>query len=514
MKKRGDSELVAEILLIVIVIMLISIVLYFFLGYLKEKEDRINIQRGLNNEKLDINDVEFDDLQKLTLVLGKGAGGQDLYNRTNQSVSRMNITVVRLVNQTNVTHINTTMVTFVNQTNVTHTNITMVTFVNETNVTNSTIIYVPNSTIINGSNADIVTVNDVSGSMSPAYGQGDKIGELKNASRDFVSRTLNGTTNSVGLVAYETSIVGLWSTSLTNNSAVLISRINSWSTLGATCICCGIIRGIDYLKTSTRTKIMIVLSDGGANQVCSYFSPELSGNPPSAAGTSCSTGANDACDDAINATKSGFIDYGIITYSIGFGTAASVDSVTLRNISRVGNGTYYFSNLTGLSEVFEKIQQNITWMEGINISFNQTVNVTWTEQVNVSWNESVTVTWIDQVNVSWNESVTTEWIEQINETINETVEIEIYTPETSYDYLKIVFYAGGKSFSKRENVSAVPGPHETKEVQITLEPSWGITTNDLTKIEIFAVALTESGKEVISSAPIAIWEKESLYTQK
>jgi len=500
MRKKGDSELIAEILLIVIVIMIIFFILYFFLGYLEEKEERMRIQNNLNDpgNKLDIDDLNLVDNQKLTLVLGAGEGGHYLANRTNKTVSHMNITMVRLVNQTNITHS-----MLVNVTNSTMVNVTNSTLVN---VTNSTIIYVPNSTLVNGSNADIVTVNDVSGSMDPDYGQGDKISELRNASKEFVQKILNGTNNQVGLVAYHQYVENSWSNPLTNNTGLLLSKINSWTPLGSTCICCGIERGISYLSASTRTKIMIVLSDGGANEECSYWSPELSGSPPSSSVGNCGTWSNDACDDAINYTKSGFIDHGILTYSIGFGTVSSVDSVTLKNISLVGNGSYYFSNLNELSDIFANITQNITWMEGINVSFNQTINVTFNQTINVSW--------LQEINVSWNETVNITWIEQINETINETVEIEIYAPEIAYDYLKIVFYAPGKSCSQKENISAVPGPHETTEVNVTLSPSCGMTTDQLTKIEIYAVALTSEGEEIISSAPIAVWEKAGLYARK
>jgi len=252
------------------------------------------------------------------------------------------------------------------------------------------------------------------------------------------------------------------------------------------------------------------MSDGGANKVCNaYVSPELSGVPPCAPSGGCpwwgsgndycNFNPNDACDDAIYTTQRAFKNQGIITYTIGFGSNSSmIDNVTLINISKVGNGTYYYANLTGLADAFNKIQWEINT----------------TTEVNITWNETVLVNWTEQVNVTWNETIITTWIEQKNETINETIEIEIYTPIVSYDYLKIVFYAGGKSFSKKENVSSIPGPHETREVNITLDPSWSITTNDLTKIEIYAVAITEGGEEVISQEPIAVWEKESMYTRK
>jgi hypothetical protein len=58
----------------------------------------------------------------------------------------------------------------------------------------------------------------------------------------------------------------------------------------------------------------------------------------------------------------------------------------------------------------------------------------------------------------------------------------------------------------------MPAPLEKKDIPIDIDDEgWPITTADITKIEIYAVAITESGKEVISPAPISIWEKPSLY---
>jgi len=463
MKKKGASELISEILLIVLVVMILAFVLYFLLGYLEERREIINLQNDLNNEELDISDVELNDSLTLTLVLGKGPGGQNITGRSQKNVSyNISITV-----ETNITK------------NVTNSTIVL--------IPNSTTVYVSNSTIVNGSNADIVTVNDVSGSMI----DDDKIGELKKALKVFINRTLNGTNNQIGLAAYRTGVVGAFCSPLSNNGLALMNLVDTWTASSSTCICCGIDRARTYLAGSTRTKIVIVLSDGAANVNCPYWSPELSGFTTAAgAGGGCTTAANDACDDAINTTKSAFVNEGIITYSIGFGTASDIDETTLRNISIVGNGSYYFSNLTGLEEVFKKIQENISWMEGVNISWNETLNVSWNETVNVSWSELVT------------------------QTVNKTIEVEMYAPEVFYDYLKIVFYAGGRSFVQKKDISAVPNPLESKEIDITLDPSWGITTADLTKIEIYTVALTETGKEIISSRPIAVWEKPSLYTSR
>lgn len=87
-----------------------------------------------------------------------------------------------------------------------------------------------------------------------------------------------------------------------------------------------------------RSRSMIVMSDGQANQECG-----LTGN---------------AKEDAINASCIAFSDYNITVYTVGFGTDA--DSATLTDMAQCGNGTAYSSSdITQLGALYQQIAQDI-----------------------------------------------------------------------------------------------------------------------------------------------------------
>jgi len=81
-----------------------------------------------------------------------------------------------------------------------------------------------------------------------------------------------------------------------------------------------------------------------------------------------------------------------------------------------------------------------------------------------------------------------------------------------YNYVKITVYAKGTSYSTTRPYSDMPAPLEEGDIPIDIDvEGWPITNSDITKIELYAVAITEGGKEIISQAPIAVWERPSSY---
>ncbi len=487
MKKKGDSEIIAILLLILIVIFIMSLLIFFVMKFLNQQEAEIEIQSELQDIDLNIDDIEFDstDNQKMTLVLSKGQGSQILINLSEQNYS-YNVTFVNVT--TNITWVlNSTLINVTNSTMVNVTNSTMV------NVTNSSIIMVPNSTIINGSSADIVLVSDVSGSMG--WGTPVPIEESKDAAKDFIDSVLNNTgnlnDNKIGLVAYDNFIRNTTWTNfshiLSNDSNSLKNTIDRWEDLGATCICCGVLGAINYLGDSSRTKVMIVMTDGESNKLCTDFG--LIGN---------------AKDQAIQAAERAFDTYGIVVHTVGFGSHWSFDELTLQKMADAGNGSYYLAETGNLSDIYYQIQQNITWMDPVNISFNQSVHLTWS-------NETINETFLQEVNVSWIDNINVTWWEQINETINETVTVEIFESQEFYATLKVLFYTdSGDTYTKYVNISDLPSPLETKEIELDLS-DLPITTDDVKRVAIYSVIYRE-GKEIISREPIALWERPSLYS--
>jgi len=325
------------------------------------------------------------------------------------------------------------------------------TYINITQTVNTTTTYETTGSFVNVS---VVSVADISGSMA-SY---NKIGELRDATRPFINSMLNHTGNKVGLVAYSRTVLDTVQEDhcheLSDDNNSLISTVNAWTYHSQTCICCGINKATEYLQNEEEGsyRVMIVMSDGQANIECTYGG----WNIPQAE------------IDAINAARNAFENYNITVHTIGFG--ADADAATLQAIAAAGNGSYYFADVSELAEIYAELGEQLI----IPVEHNQTVyNYT-------------------------------------TETIYQNITTVVYVPRDNY-YLKIVFYTEDFTYIQNKNLSDLPGPAEEKEVTLSLDPSWGITTDDLTKIEIYAVIETEEGIEMISDEPIAVWEPEGLY---
>ena len=204
---------------------------------------------------------------------------------------------------------------------------------------------------------DIVEVTDVSGSM-----EGTKLSAAKNASKLMAGIILNGTGNRVGLVSYESSTDSTHD--LSSNLGSLESEIDGYTADGGTCICCGISSSVNMLNTqsnASRTKAMVVMSDGEANQECTHNYCDWVciwiwcwWDCPSSA----------AKQDAIDFACDAYENYNITVHAVGFGDDA--DEETLQGIADCGNGSYYFADVDELAEVYEQIAQ-----EFVNISFTE-----------------------------------------------------------------------------------------------------------------------------------------------
>jgi hypothetical protein len=107
--------------------------------------------------------------------------------------------------------------------------------------------------------------------------------------------------------------------------------------------------GWQSCERDDRYRAMVVMSDGHATYECSEqgWTPDLNGD-----------GNSDRPeDDAIQAACDAFNDYGIIIHAVGFGSGA--DENTLQEIANCGNGTYSYSDVDTIVEVYQNITQNI-----------------------------------------------------------------------------------------------------------------------------------------------------------
>ena len=208
--------------------------------------------------------------------------------------------------------------------------------------------------------ADVFSVTDLSGSMRCDVQGGGcyisswwcqnlcggtwllPINNAKSANKQFINSILNISGNRIGLVGYRGSFSPNDYHALSSNNNSLITEVNSWSADGSTCICCGINKAVsDLISDSSQEKFrsLVVMSDGEANVQCSQ------------------QGTGNAKQDAIKAACDAYNNYGIKVYSVGFGSDA--DEITLQEISSCGYGSYYYSNIGELTEIYEQIAQEI-----------------------------------------------------------------------------------------------------------------------------------------------------------
>lgn len=162
------------------------------------------------------------------------------------------------------------------------------------------------------------------------------------ANNIFVDIILSNPDNRAGLVGYRSIASNEDFHSLSKNNISLKNEINSWYANGGTCICCGINKAVDEIvenSEDSKFRSLIVMSDGEANYPCSR------------------QGTGNAKMDAIQAACDAYEDHGIIVYSIGFGDGA--DEATLQEISLCGNGSYYYSSLDELENVYAQISEEV-----------------------------------------------------------------------------------------------------------------------------------------------------------
>jgi hypothetical protein len=197
-----------------------------------------------------------------------------------------------------------------------------------------------------------------------------KLDFAKLANKEFISLALNLSGNRVGLAGYSTSALDSNYHSLSEDNISLNNEIDSWIANGGTCICCGINKAVNKTRAESsheKFKAIVVMSDGMPTYYCNSFE-DFSGS-----GTiGDSTGSTSSTLDkqwAINASCNAWQNYGIKVYAIGFGD--DTDTATMQAIAECGNGTYYYANVSALSEIYSQIAQEI-----INASYNeQTIEI-------------------------------------------------------------------------------------------------------------------------------------------
>jgi hypothetical protein len=274
-------------------------------------------------------------------------------------------------------------------------------------------------------NADVILITDVSGSMDNQlngsstgtdrncndpnlYNQTtNRISLAKCLDKEFENIILNVSGNRVGLVSYRDSLSNFHN--LSTNKTSLESQINGYFANSATCICCGINKAYDILKSqsnSSRQKFVILMSDGipssycssncmgngttgGGSSNCGGWECCCNANPANGAGCTCGGTCSQQCTcqcKMLNANYSScrvHNDLNTTVHSIGFGPVINcpMGNITLRSIAKCGNGTYYGSdNATELKNIYRSIAESIVSIsyqaQLIEISGNVSMNNT------------------------------------------------------------------------------------------------------------------------------------------
>lgn len=257
------------------------------------------------------------------------------------------------------------------------------------------------------------------------YSYKTRLDIAKEANRIFINSVFNQTAkHRIGFIAYATQVNLTYSHNLSNDSNSLMNKITTWKSLKDTNICSGINGSLDLLKNSPqeRIKVIVLMSDGSTNYLCNGSAGNII------------TNFQDAKNDATAMAGVAF-SRKIKIYTIGFGSG--IDNSTLRAIATVANGTYSYSDISGLNDVYYQIA---------NIIKNQT--------------------------------------------------LEFFKSSQIYDHIKIVFLNGTNSYIYI--IKNIPDVLETRTYTI---PSGDILANHITnatRIEIYVAGYTKSGEEVIS----------------
>lgn len=161
-----------------------------------------------------------------------------------------------------------------------------------------------------------------------------RIDLLKRAANTSVNTFLNYSGTRVGLVSYESNTRN--TLPVTDDAGTLHTRINSYYANGGTCICCGI-NSARGLLPGTNQEHMIVISDGDATHDC----------------------GGDPFDDAIDAGQAACAD-GISVYTIGFGPDISEQGTnTLKQIACNTSMYYNASDVEDLDSILQNISEEI-----------------------------------------------------------------------------------------------------------------------------------------------------------
>jgi hypothetical protein len=229
-----------------------------------------------------------------------------------------------------------TVVFPVNGSSDTSTKVSLERFTGGTTIEHATVTLRGEPTVLTAErHIDACLVTDISNSMT-----GDKLNNAKLADISFINLALQFPFNNVSLAAYSTTLINFHPLTKNNNS--LIAQVANYTPHAYTCISCGLNKGIDLLKNATNpVKAIVLMSDGVANYVMGGFYNEML-----------------ARQEALDKAKEAWDVHRIHVYAVAYTDES--DEETMREIAKLGNGTFYFANETTIQDIYKNITMELT----------------------------------------------------------------------------------------------------------------------------------------------------------
>lgn len=168
----------------------------------------------------------------------------------------------------------------------------------------------------------------------------------KSANIEFIKQIIEDSNSNIGIVGYKDKVYAIDTHPLSRDSDSLNQLIDNLIANGqGTCISCAINESIGILKNSQNQKVIVLMTDGVASSC-------LNGSDiPS---TNCI--GNSPSNESIEMAKIAYNNYKIKIYTIGFGT---IDENDLKNMAQAGGGTYSFSDISSLKEIYSQVSEEI-----------------------------------------------------------------------------------------------------------------------------------------------------------
>jgi len=337
-KKRGLSNVIYFVLIILVGIGLLLLIWTFIVNVLNLSGEKAELQTKLLLENMKIKNIDIDSATgNVKIVIEKGPTKETTVDSNTQELINMQATPIDIISTVDLSG------SMLGCWNMPDTACC-------TNTLEGNIYYpTPGQTNPNACDSWIPTSENLNACVNICHGTLiDRISPLKQANKQFLDIFFSGSTeNRFGIVAFAHDYIPGYSYPLTKNKEDLTGIIEIWLTDYGTCACCGINEATNRL-TSEKKKYIILMSDGEPTTACPGTVEDLDKDGL----------ANTPKDHAIYAAQKAR-EKGIIINAIGLEVNEEGRNV-LKNISSIGGGQYRDGSIDNLVDIYEEVASEIT----------------------------------------------------------------------------------------------------------------------------------------------------------